>query len=961
MDHKKLLRADWPLEPDAELCHLSGYLDRGDFQAVLQSPIARWLLGFDEHHPTTSTHSEDVSTGDILAGAAERLDQLLQTATGEPEIETTQLRRDRAISAFFVGHAALHAFLQANVTGPPLPFSPEELIFPSRDVASAGPTLEGRRAELIRWLVVDGVGPYPLIPHVELFCLARLIFSHPGLRLKGVERMRLRTNFIHQRLLTEESPTLQASISEDSERTVPDPQGSTEDQIEYWLERASINIYYGQDGHAREDLTQASQLSGFQFTLTGRLGKRTKFQQKDTSQLVVLAKGREEPSAKSRESEATEISKPAEDRSGHAGNGPQNLKLDDDTLLESISFKKDSNTSPSHQSDLPPALAALDPSSQPLLKPLDSLILLAYASSISNTLPSHGLTREQTLPYATRVLDGGSSNWQIYTRALLVRSRIEGYSSRTQERGLLQLQALVDQIIAETRTGDSTHAEQKSNTTFLPRPAQDDAAPVTERLRYIHQLNSPARWELEAELAARWISVGGLKSALEIYERLQMWAEIALCYAALDKSERARSILRRQLFESSVDVNEDNQESPETWSGPERSPLPADAPRLLCILGDVEQEPRWYERAWEVSNRRYPRAQRALGRYFFARREYTKAVDAYTKSLAVNRLDHPGWFALGSAKLQLSDWDGAVEAYLRAVQLNDEDAESWSNLAAALLKRGPHQAQLESSTASRILDDDEDPDDEVRRDSQNTRSEDPQRYKHDALKAFIRAARLKYDDWRIWENVLTTAASIQPPSCPDIIRAMTRLIEIRGPTLGERSVDADILDRLVRHVISTESDKSSQSSDQGFSSGLARMTIDLIERSIVPLITSSPRLWQVVARVYLWQKKPGSALDASEKAWRALVASSTWETGTEDQWNDVVDGTLELVDAYESLGPMDRTEGLGAGEGVPVAKDWRFKARNALRVIMGRGRASWEDTDGWEKLKSRMEEIKSGG
>ncbi|KAI9882944.1 MAG: Malate dehydrogenase, cytoplasmic [Watsoniomyces obsoletus] len=958
MDHMKLLRPDWPPEPDAELSHLSGYLDRGDFQAVLESSFARSLLGLDEPpRPTKSTHLEDVSIGGIFDSVSKRLGQLLHAVPGEPEGDT-QLRHSSTISTFLVGHAALDAFLQANVTGPPLLFSSDGLLFPSQDVTSARSTSEDhRRAELIRSLVVDGIGPYSLIPHVELFCLARLIFNHPGLRqLTGVKRVRLRTNFIHQRLLTEQSPTLQDSIYKDLEGTLPDPDTPTEDQIEYWLERASINIYYGRDDQARDDLTQAARLSGFQFTLTGRLGKRTKFQQKDTSQLVVLAQSKEESLGGALESEATE------NLNGKAGNGPQNLKLDDDTLLESISFRKDANNSPADQDELPPALAALDPSSQPLLKPLDSLILLAYASSISNTRPSHGLTREETLPYATRVLDGGSSNWQIYTQALLVRSRIEGYSSRTQERGLLQLQALVDQIIAETAAGNSKQGEEISNTIFLPRPAPNDAAPVTERLRYIHQLNSPARWELEAELAARWISVGGLKSALEIYERLQMWAEIALCYAALEQSERARSILRRQLFESNVeDINEDNSETPETWSGPERSLLPADAPRLFCILGDIEQEPSWYERAWEVSRQRYPRAQSALGRYFFARREYTKAVDAYTKSLVANRLDHSGWFALGSAKLQLSDWDGAVEAYLRAVQLNDEDGESWSNLAAALLKRGPHRAQLGPATiASGSLDHDDNDDEDADEDGVQEKhppSEDPQRYKQDALKAFLRAARLKYDDWRIWENVLTTAASIQPPSSMDIIRAMTRLVELRGPTLGERSIDVDILDRLVRHIISTNDDSTQ---NQGLSS-ITRMTIEMLEKFILPQITTSPRLWQIVARVYLWQKKPGSALDASEKAWRALVGSSTWETGSEEQWNHVVSGTLELVDAYENLGPSDRTEGLGAGEGVPVAKDWRFKARNALRGVMGRGRAGWEDTEGWEKLKGRMEEIKLGG
>src|SRR5204862_7704432 len=130
-------------------------------------------------------------------------------------------------------------------------------------------------------------------------------------------------------------------------------------------------------------------------------------------------------------------------------------------------------------STLPPSLAALDPSSQAMLQPLDSIILLLLASTITNTDPADGLTREETLPYATRVLEGGSSNWQVYTQALLLRSRIEGYRSRTIERGLLQLQALVDQVIADTANGEQATEGQDGESaanTFLPKAKESESA-----------------------------------------------------------------------------------------------------------------------------------------------------------------------------------------------------------------------------------------------------------------------------------------------------------------------------------------------------------------------------------------------------------------------------------------------------------------------------------------------------
>ena len=66
-----------------------------------------------------------------------------------------------------------------------------------------------------------------------------------------------------------------------------------------------------------------------------------------------------------------------------------------------------------------------------------------------------------------------------------------------------------------------------------------------------------------------------------------------------------------------------------------------------------------------------------------------------------------------------------------------------------------------------------------------------------------------------------------------------------------------------------------------------------------------------------------------------------------------------VVDAYETLGPRERTEGLAAGSGELVAKDWKFKARSAIRSVMGKGKEAWEDSKSWELLTERMGELKS--
>jgi tetratricopeptide (TPR) repeat protein len=912
------LRSTLPDELTEVLEELLQTLERGDYLAIFQLPEVRDLLDSQEGEDTKESLWSD--------GVFHRLGLLL--AKRSDDLGTSPKGTAAYCQHLFliVAVAAIYAFVQSNITGPPLPFHSADAILPT-DVSQNKRALAKLRGELLSSLSADGVAPYRLTPNVELLSLADTILVAPPIHKNIVASTwaRLRVNFLHQRLLSEVVASLQNSIYEDLDildKLILSP-GAIKSvkalRADFLLERAAIHTHHGFDKKARADIDQATSERQFEFALTGLMGKRTKFQHKDISQLVVLAR-----------------SNGMETNGILAGESrPKNLDLNDDTLLESISFAgRLSIPEIKDGSSLLPSLVSLDPSNQPLLDPLDSVILLSLASSITNTNPVDGLTREETLPYAMRVLEGGSSNWQVYTQALLVRSRIEGYKSRTMERGLLQLQALVDQVIADT-TGAENASQGNDDvqvTSFLPKAETGESAPVSERLRYVFPLCSPSRWELEAELAARWVSVGGLRSALEIYERLEMWAEAALCWAATDKEDKAKKIVRRQLFHATDGDDDTADLDEEKWEGPVRDPPPAEAPRLYCILGDIGKDVAMYEKAWEVSGQRYARAQRSLGRQYFTQRDYEKAAEAYSLSLKVNALNHASWFALGCTYLELLQFKKAVDAFSRCVQLDDQDAEAWSNLAAALLHLRP---KLKEAT---------DDDSTTRRTSNHPRQ--------DALKAFKRAAAIKHDNYRIWSNVLAVAGSTDPPSWTDIVTAQRRICEVRGSTDGEKCIDEEILELLVKHTVQEEGDFDIARP------GLTRLVHELIEKQIKPLITASPKLWIILATLYIHTKRPSSALEAHEKAWRAVTSQPKWDSNTEKQWNAVVDQTIDLVDAYETLGPRERTEGLAAGSGELVAKDWKFKARSAIRSVLGKAKDHWEDSAGWERLNERLVELK---
>ena len=169
---------------------------------------------------------------------------------------------------------------------------------------------------------------------------------------------------------------------------------------------------------------------------------------------------------------------------------------------------------------------------------------------------------------------------------------------------------------------------------------------------------------MQRELGEKFVSLGVLKSALQLFERLQMWRECISCYQLLDEPEKAR-----QLVEERMAVT------------------PNDA-LLHCYLGDIDNEnaEEHYQRAWELSNHRSARAMKSLGHRAYSNGDYEQAVEYLDKALSINTMFSREWYMLGCAAMQIEDWPRAQEAFLRCVQLESGDGEAWNNLAAVHLQ-----------------------------------------------------------------------------------------------------------------------------------------------------------------------------------------------------------------------------------------------------------------------------------
>ncbi|KAI2614817.1 uncharacterized protein GGS25DRAFT_473333 [Hypoxylon fragiforme] len=979
--------------------------------------------------------------------------------------------------AIRLGFASLNAFLQANVTGPVLenPGAVQDIFISglakaeteaesSGDLvnriepASGEAAIAHLRRLCLRSLDVDGVSPYPYIPYVELFCLSRFIFtSNIILPTKSPETgsgpkqslssylswTRLRIHLWHYKLISQPSlgpgslftksgrwtdvPTLQEVIetslleaetsmvgSVENDGNPEQSQWPRDSRIQFRLEEAACHVMLGNDTKARQSLKRATELSGFVYALSGALGKRTKFQEKNVSQLIVLAK-----------SLSVAPISPNQDHESEAT--PVALPLNDDTLLEKIKFD-DSQTDGGFTS-LPQELQGVKPEDQPQLRPEDHIILLAEATIRDTFSPSDSLTLEEILPFALRVIDDKSTNWQIYTQALLTRSRIELNRSRTVERAVLQLQALVDQVIVDTQevirspingeddsktesnipsiqvtpehqTGASTNPQKP--TSFLPVAKASELASPQERLQYVNALSSPPRWHLESELAYAWTSVGSLVSALEIFKRLRLWPEVALCLASSAAAgdqdgrgsggeEKARAVVRWRLFHQtpnddnssimgdSIEGKDDLEDAEvdisalkaSNFSGPERSPPPPNAPRLFCILGDIENDPQHYQRAWEISNRRFARAQRSLGELHLRKNEWKEARDAYLLAVGVNRLNPEMWNRLGDIELRLGNFPRAAEAFQRAISTANnvsggEDARTWSNLGTAFLSWHRQVVQEKKDHQDKLKNDDP----VALEDMVNTKEaaesgKSAQKLLLDSLVAFKRGATLADSNWRIWDNVITLAASLSPsPDLDDVVLGVRNVIRIRKV---EETLDLDILTLLVREVTKTPVVVANGDGDTEGLYEVARGTIEskvvsLFENDVVPLITTNSACWSLVSRLRAWRRDWAGAIDAAEKAWRtalgsvgsALSASNGTRGGLgswlidPEAWDSLVQRTSELVAAYENYG--SRVESIGSR--------WKGKARSAVRSVMGKAKEAWEGDSRWHILEDMMDDLK---
>jgi len=320
------------------------------------------------------------------------------------------------------------------------------------------------------------------------------------------------------------------------------------------------------------------------------------------------------------------------------------------------------------------------------------------------------------------------------------------------------------------------------------------------------------------------MKMGMVSTAHEQFKKLRMWPEAVECLIIAERNVEAEDMLKDLI---------------------EKHP----SPRLWCCLGDVMKDPAHYETAWQLSKKRFARAQRSLGRYYYDKKQIAKSVEAFKLALDINPMYEGIWFTLGVCLMQLDRMDEAMVAFSRVLSINDEDGQAWANLAAVHL----HQERV-----------------------------------REARTCMVEATKRCRQNWRMWESFQGICIKLRDIN--GVIQSMRRLVELDQIGRVQRQVLGMVTQAVVTDMPELYEGRSGRS--------CMRQLLDFYNFA-TDHTASRPDFWSFYAHLQDASGEYAGALESRFKQSRVLQAR-LWEEKDPDIFAEQLQDFIECLDLIDN-------------------------------------------------------------
>ncbi|GMS89937.1 hypothetical protein PENTCL1PPCAC_12112, partial [Pristionchus entomophagus] len=417
---------------------------------------------------------------------------------------------------------------------------------------------------------------------------------------------------------------------------------STKERVRVQLELYHTWMRYFEHEKSSEALSLALSTSGLKLELTGRMGKRTRYQQKELAQLVLDLTSSSSYGSLS----------PEEEDCDEERDVPVIVANQDDTLLQKVTLTEEQSSGP------PPPLTSLH-----------LALLLAAAAHERQNEHNEELRLEKCDAYLEQILIRRRC-WSVQTAALALRAQLECNSKRRVERACQQMEHLVHlQMAVEPCISSPLLLVSRSHLSLAA-----GLAPV---------------WRMRENHARILISLGCVPEALLIFESLEEWDRVVECFKRLGQLEKAEGLLRRLLEERGEDTDilcslGDITNRREYYDRAIESSSDRCA-RAHRALGMLFLNERKYGEAYDHFKRSLELQPIQLGAWFnvghcaWKQERFQEAVSAYHRCTSLEPEHFEAWNNLAAAYIRMGQKERAARILFEALKYNYEHANVWEN------------------------------------------------------------------------------------------------------------------------------------------------------------------------------------------------------------------------------------------------------------------------------------------